>query len=250
MMRDIPIIYSGPMVRALLDGRKIMTRRLAWRDAKFGLQDYASEHLEDFDARGWKAVSESKGGEQPLFRVYKPTAWQRVKPGDRLWVRENVTRFDKGSCDQHIWFQAGRNEHYLDEVADPDGKWTLPEGPAGGAPYSVPSIHMPRWASRLTLIVTAVEIERLQDISEEDAWDEGVCCFAESLDRPGAWAGLSVEDRRALTLVNFGSAARAFNCLFDHLHKPGTWESNPEVIALSFAVHKENIEYMPTAVAA
>ena len=81
-----------------------------------------------------------------------------------------------------------------------------------------PSIHCPRWASRLTLVVTAVKIERLQKISVEDEQAEGL-----------------------------DTTAEAFDMVWDHLYGPGSWNANPEVVALTFEVHKKNIDQMGEA---
>lgn len=214
-MRDIPIIFSAPMVRALLEGRKTMTRRLAWRD-----------------------LNTKKTGRIASGLGKAPSPWQRVKSGDRLWVRESIQRFER---------QPRATAQYVADITGVPHRGVV-EGWCDGRAYwqwerpKVPSIHMPRWASRLTLMVTGTKIEPLQDISEADARAEGVCLFVESLDRPNSWEGLSDADRNSLVRVNFGSAAKAFNCLFDGLHPAGTWESNPEVVALTFTVHKSNID--------
>src|SRR5690242_10686432 len=76
---DIPIIFSAPMVAALLDGRKTMTRRLAWRDGSFvgDRLPKPSEHITHHNL-----------GSTPIPLSHPPSPWQKVKPGDRLWVRE------------------------------------------------------------------------------------------------------------------------------------------------------------------
>lgn len=225
-MSDKPILFSGPMVRALLDGRKTMTRRLALTSRKLKEESTATSYR-----------SSTKILASP---------WQRVMQGNRLWVRESLTHVTSDpvtadDCSLHCYsasIPAGMtsaNPYEPNYLFPEDGKPSL-------SPKSIPSIHMPRWASRLTLAVTAVKTERLQDISEEDAWAEGVCSFTESTDRPGSWDGLADADRREMTRVTFGSAAKAFNCLFDQLHGPEVWNSNPEVVAISFDVIKSNID--------
>ncbi len=161
MSKERPILFSGPMVRAILEGRKTQTRRVVklkegeWTDGNRIAYDRV-------DRRG--------------------TSWNETKlcpygvPSDRLWVRESyafadwydghapceVPRTDihdpygDGSIRQRVWYQADEqqwNPSYR-------GKWR-------------PSIHMPRWASRITLEVKAVRVERLQQISAADAMAEG-----------------------------------------------------------------------------
>ena len=199
-MKALPIIFSAPMVRALLDGRKTQTRRLAT---------------------------------SPLAKV---------KPGDLLWVRESVTRFDKGTCDQHIWYRAGRNEYYCEFAGGADVEWPKGlEGPGRGASYNVPSIHMPRWASRLTLEVTHVRRRWLQDISEPDAEAEGCNKAFEVRDLKDAFGKML----GAASGEGTGSTYRlGYAQLWDTLHdKPGQrWDDNPEIVALTFTVRKRNVD--------
>ena len=172
-MTDRPIIFSAPMVQALLAGRKTMTRRLA-----FGHQAKTPD-------------------------CFYPSVWQKVRPGDRLWVREAFT-----VRDGHVFYRAG----------------PISPGRSFDEPMMLscrPSIHMPRKLSRLTLFVTAVKIERLQKISAADIAAEGVECGK----------------------VGFPRAARAiFSGLWDSLHGPGAWKANPEVVVLTFTVHRCNID--------
>lgn len=234
MSRDIPIIMSAPMIRALLreieapGTGKTMTRRIAWRDAGFGLQDHSSEQLEEMDAKGWDVVGE---GNEGMWRVYKPSPWQRVKPGDRLWVRETLV---PGSCG----FDYDTPDDDGIDLSDmTDAQVEFWNRRAGGDPDDSPRvspIHMPRWASRLTLIVTATKIERLQNISEADAVAEG-----------------AAPDPDAVAKFGYPQVYKfAFADLWEGLHGPGSWDDNPECVALSFKPHLCNIDAMPEAQAA
>lgn len=184
MPRDIPITFSGPMVRALLDGRKTMARRLAYR-----------------------------GGNSADGCGFIPSPWANVKPLDRLWVRENfsgpydyrVIRPGQWCPGIPVWYWADGNPS--------DGDWTK----------NNPSIFMPRWASRLTLVVTATKIERLQAITAVDAFSEG---FPPIPGHAGAGA----------------SAQEWFSALWSGLHGVESWRDNPEVVALSFRVIRANID--------
>lgn len=222
-MTDIPIIFSAPMVRALLreadEFGTGMTRRLRWRDERdakkmkfipFEIKKplWANPRLCIFD--------EPRGGcHYPI-----PTPWWRVKPGDRLWVRENAW-FPEGrkNPNGHVTYQA---DHGIDRAL----KWT-------------PSIHMPRWASRLTLIVTATKIERLQEITEQDCEREGCRWYSHSK----SWA---VEDVPVGVLTSYiveaDTARGCFEGLWRHLHSDDAWDANPEVVALTFRVVRANID--------
>lgn len=226
-MNDLPVIFSAPMVRALLDGRKTMTRRLAWGKPMPGLY-------------------ESSGG--PLTPIPRPSPWQKVKPGDRLWVRENFSPCN-GSDDRNPKikdasyavladgaqvFRDGRQVAGLDEYAP-------------GALDNIvwrPSIHMPRWASRLTLTVTATKIERLQEMSAPDAIAEGI--EMESADPPFYYVpGIWPHSITAVGIEEPGRiphAVRSFAKLWTHLHGAESWDANPEVVALTFTVAKQNID--------
>lgn len=186
-MTDRPIIYSTPMVVALLENRKTMTRRLAWR------MD-CGKRVE------WSA-----------------SIWQRVVPGDRLWVRENFARNENQLSDD-------RMDRSMVYAADAKGR-ALDNG--SPKPWT-PSIHMPRRASRLTLVVTATKIEPLREISEKDATAEGV--FYDS--------------------ANPDTMRGRFRDLWIRLHGEEAWDANPEVVAVTFTVHKANIDAMPREAAA
>jgi len=195
-MSDRPIIFSGQMMCALLDGRKVQTRRLA------------------------------------IGKNGKPSSWQKVKPGDRLWVRENA-RFGG-------WDPGGDYEiASIGYTADGAFRSAKVPQPSICQPFKsgkkTPSIHMPRWASRLTLEVTATKIERLQNISEEDARAEGVTQRALS-DR--------AQDRFCRMKPWPELYRPMFSLLWRDLHGSDAWDANPEVIALSFTVHKANIDAM------
>ncbi|WP_341702555.1 hypothetical protein [Ferrovibrio sp.] len=218
-MRDIPIIFSAPMVRALLDGRKSQTRRLAWH----------------------------RRTERPsgcMSNVDTPSSWQKVKTGDRLWVRETVAAGACAPSKPSEWSPSfwAREQGC---IYNPSGLWyeaddTIPERTISSRGKWAPSIHMPRWASRLTLVVTATKIERLQDICEIDAHAEGIAwCdrWQGFTTNPGAMGG---EHYHA------GDPCKAFASLWISLHGPESWADNPEVVALTFTVHRANVDHLTT----
>lgn len=227
-MTDIPVLFSRTMIRALLDGRKTMTRRLAWR-CKLGPL--------------------STGILSNAVKV--PSRWQKVRTGDRLWVREAIKaaplpNFLTGEPTNAICgFYAADDEPVVEakgfNVAAP---WWHYAG-------ALRAFHMPRWASRLTLIVEGTRIERLQDISEADALAEGVTeenTIVETICYGGPPVEIT-EDRYFLPGLEFfepengwESAWDAFHALWNHLHGPTAWDENPELIALKFSVVRENID--------
>jgi len=234
-MTDRPIIMSGPMVRALLDGKKSQTRRLAWKRVQR-------------DKMPVLAVQQVVEGGQSYWVV--PTFWQKARPGDRLWVRETHT-FE--TCREIGWHEPPFNDgRPLRVTDDPDwGKfWDQPHyratDPTPDLAYDDldeaacrwrPSIHMPRWASRTTLVVTETRMERLQDVDVDAAKAEGVWSRA-AVDRLCDEAGLDALECNPI---------EAFAMIWRDLHGPGAWEANPEVVALTFAVHQCNIDQMGEA---
>lgn len=220
-MTDRPIIFSGSMVRALLDGRKTQTRRV--------LKPQPPEDVTSLEGPEWyaRAVVDRFGELQPgpdQFGVYTDEWGTRVRfqPGDRLWVRENFA----------MGFDYDDDEKPIGEVPKPfyaatyDGvRWyDTDKDEWRDAPRWTPSIHMPRWASRLTLHVTGVKVERLQDISEADAIAEGV----EDCDEA---RNIIYEDHRT-----------AFVDLWKRLHGLAAWAANPWVVAVTFKVVRANID--------
>jgi hypothetical protein len=201
-MSEKPIIFSAPMVRAILAGNKSQTRRI----------------LKDQET--WNRV-----GEGILRRYPQQRAGVPVCPGYRLWVRETCRPWgDDGSerlalaistCTgpEHISFRAT-----ADEAECAINRWR-------------PSIYMPRWASRITLAVTDVRVQRLQDISEEDAKAEGVECLKSGRGYYSAKHGKAA--------VHFGVyhdyAKEAFADLWNTINGDDAWEANPWVYAISFA---------------
>lgn len=220
-MADIPIIFSAPMIRALLDGRKTMTRRLAWVHP--GKSGRVAKRQPEWPAGMW------------------PSAWQNRQPDDRLWVRENLCQHG------HFGFPLGSSPQ-LREI-DNARVWSYDADAIGGHQRRIPCIHMPRWASRLTLIVTATKIERVQDISEDDAKAEG-CLHrflkaANCAPRSHYYIPVDLEKEHS-----GGTAKEAFEMLWRAINGHESWDANPEVVALTFTVHKQNIDALPKLAAA
>ena len=167
-MKERPILFSGPMVRALLDGRKAQTRRLLTEVQK--LHGYDFVHILSGETARVLTIKEPPGAAYAGFRhqdadqesspLYFKCPYGQ--PGDRLWVREKHARYGA----KETWC----SPHYF---ADSETLPSINERHDAGLLRTYPSIHMPRWASRITLEITRVRVERLRDISEEDARAEG-----------------------------------------------------------------------------
>lgn len=243
-MTDRPILFSAPMVRALLAGTKTQTRRLLSRgntlfDGRSWDQKVTDDDL-DF-AAAWIDQGPSPAGNPGPYlkahwnygKIYHPPSdeklvarlYPRIQPGARLWVKETwrtwkdldrikPTALPRNCPPSPIFYEADRDN------CDRHGKTRV-------------SIHMPRWASRLTLIVTDVRIERLQDISEADAKAEG-------LQRRMDW----LPQYRGSDTLPWRSEfpCDAFHDLWNSINGADAWEKNPWVVALTFDVEQRNID--------
>jgi hypothetical protein len=235
-MADRPILFSAPMVRALLAGTKTQTRRV------IKLPKWAAEPPEfEVDDIGVVVMCERTGCFADLPRV--------PKIGDRLWVKEQFIpdpsadddAWDDWKASYYEWSGTGCRLNMVPPTlrkptcvlfkADP--RWQGDQGFKWR-----PSIHMPRWASRLTLTVTDVRVERLQDISEADAIAEGIGrdLIPDGL-IPGGNTGFGFSD-----YSGFDTAKSAYAALWDSINGPGAWDASPWVIAVSFEVRHGNID--------
>ncbi|ASP63357.1 hypothetical protein [Sinorhizobium meliloti] len=252
-MADRPILFSAPMVRALLAGRKTQTRRTLGQFDVFRLPDGSGAPVSCLHMEG-----------EPLPRVTigRVVTERKLKAavGDRLWVKESwwiATMYSYGTtpggCEISPPPLAHRKRdpvHYDADGNPPNvGNRTYgPEGLRGGSfaapdPYAVwlkkPSIHMPRSASRLTLIVTDVRVEQLQDISEADA-------IAEGIERHhSGWMPYSTAFYEAdgVTPANYHLDPReSYRSLWNRINGFGAWEANPWIACYSLRVIKQNID--------
>ena len=212
MVKERPIIFSGPMIRAILDGRKTQTRRVVKPqpqliNGKFEMSSSESDAWPEPCV--WLALTPSG-----KFGLNAPPYYKCPygNPGDRLWVRET-------------WRPCGDDEmsmariealrpsiaYKADEEWDNDSKWK-------------PSIHMPRWASRILLEITDIRVERLKEISGEDACLEGTGF----IDRRGDLCHAGNHPSYSISI---------FSRLWDSINgkKPGcSWANNPWVWVVEF----------------
>jgi len=214
-MKERPILFSGPMVRAILDNRKTQSRRVV-----------KNAHGAFWDHAGYKPRV-SKLGFVVWFKVetneYIPYAPMPTCPygtiGDRLWVREKWAHDDPDCADvkcgniDHIWWYASENKIVADSFA--------------GKAHWRPSIHMPRWASRITLEIVKIRSERLHAITTADILAEGIKQTKDEF-----WLGplAGVPD------YPWGRAELAYASLWNELNdKRGHgWDDNPFVWVIEF----------------
>ena len=216
MAKERPILFSGSMVRAILDGRKTQTRRVL-KDRFWDIQSGPENCMNGFRRiDGGCAVFEIQDTVDSTHE-YKIRCPYGV-PGDTLWVREcwGTPDADHPQCVDGRKPQQGDHMVYRANPAD-DYQWGSGLPSQGGFVWR-PSIHMPRWASRITLEVTDVRIERVQEISVDDAIAEGVW-----LDPPDAHGFRSEVQGAFRELWDSINAKRGFG-----------WEANPWVWALAF----------------
>lgn len=186
-MKERPIIFSSPMIRAIFDGRKTMTRRpLKLKD--FGRSNTPGYEWTYRDKRMlWNDVNTELLLSKCPYGI----------PGDRLWVKETWGKH-KAGIDSVVYRADSENQR--DKIID--NKWKSPR-------------FMPRWASRLTLEITDIRVERLQDISEGDSGREGSYY--------GVGAG------------NWRNARHIFQELWDSIYGNfNRWDFNPWVWVIEF----------------
>lgn len=220
-IKERGILFKAPMVRAILEGRKTQTRRIM-------KPQYDGDAL--CSPRWFHTTKEDTHGQLTdgdlIFGTFDDNGEFGARfpygaIGDRLWVRE--TWCHAADDDDRMKYNADGNLdssccHYRAgglDVVHVDGAETksgLPKSPW------VPSIFMPRWASRITLEITNVRVERLNDITEEDAADEGIK-FDTSL--MGYWEG-------------YNTAREAFAKLWESINGAGSWSANPWLWVIEF----------------
>ena len=178
-----PILFSAELVRAILNGQKSVTRRVVLPSTAPRL---APEHMEP-----WIPVLEQETDEEGrlVWRGTHPEYPAEGKwftcpygaPGDELWVREAFRLSEAHEGRSPAEAAPERDRPFVPPVRyEADGAWSRASVISAGRLR--PSIHMPRWASRITLVVTDVRVERLDEINEPDAIDEGVDLSTVELD--------------------------------------------------------------------
>lgn len=207
-MADRGILFSAPMVRALIAGTKTQTRRTVKKAAA----------LDALAVFGPKFLTMPGNADLIGHAV-----------GDRLYVREtwqsNGLNWNLPIRDMR---RGGGPVHYR---ATDEGQWKAYWG------GWKPGIHMPRWASRITLTVTEVRVQRLQDCSEADARAEGVVQTGQVHKDGGRHFIVEGVDG-----IDCLTARKAYRALWDKINGKGAWDSNPWVAAYTFTVRLGNID--------
>lgn len=206
-MGDHPILFSAPMIRANLAGIKTQTRRVS-----------------------------KPQPEERFWEIFKRWPNQhhivRWKPGDRLWVREAHQIDADGALPNWtaygVIYKADGVSLELPEPIQYEGKCTLGLSWVSGR-------FMFRWASRMTLLVKTVRVERVQDITQTDAMAEGL-----TFDPLGGWSGNTTDNNLWMPAPEL-----AYASLWNTIHKrdgPNGWDANPWVSVTEYSVVTRNID--------
>ena len=221
-MKQTPMLFSAPMVRAILEDRKRRTRRIVKDPAEMGCLTGDCPHEAPLDC-----IKE--------ITIYGATECPYGREMDRIWVREEFYQFGHWEAVVGAKTKGGRQKWKF-VATKPDALYDAPasfrkgrhsKDPATDAWHKRLARFMPRSASRLTLEITGTRIERLQDISEEDAIKEGVdwktCPITESTDSIVKGYGV-----RKIDYVG------GFKKLWKSIHGSGSWDNNPYVWVIDF----------------
>lgn len=209
MSKEKPILFNDDMVRAILSGEKTQSRRMV------------AGVMNDNGIQLKKRTKTKSGITTHVLDAPKHGLCPYGNVGDRLWVRETFgTKISSVGGTPH--------EHYAYRATEPDAamcydcngdkipmKWT-------------PSIHMPRQASRITLEITAVRVERLNDITEADCWAEGI------LEIDGQFSNQEIVDMAVRLHLSIEDARVQYALLWESIYGVGSWDKNPWVWVIEF----------------
>ena len=236
--KERPILFSAPMVRAILAGTKTQTRRaiksvpsrmhygrdiMDWSLSGIHQEEYLEDHQLQVSDR-WYMDVQTDVDDHSREVIRCPYG----QPGDRLWVRESVRAADLDDFSRAVEYLADgacvRTASAEDIESEAFGRWEKlnsyrSNDAALDGGKTVPPMHMPRWASRIDLEVTGVRVERLNDISTWDAGAEGVNPFENPA---GCQAGEETANQAA------------FRLLWESISGADSWAANPWVWAVEF----------------
>jgi hypothetical protein len=217
-MKERPILFTSPMVRAVLDDSKTQTRRIASKPVRH-------PDLGNLYAPGALVLER-----EPQHVIERACPYGR--PGDLLWVRETCRADELPDGQDGVRYLADDHFEPIKATEDAADQWVTMHhyrGGSGGGMIgpTVPAIHMPRWASRILLEVTSVSVERLQDISRGDAMAEG-CPFP--------------------NMANATSPRDWYAALWEQINGGGSWDANPWVWVIGFKrIKGDDIDLTTTA---
>ena len=197
-MKERPILFSGSMVRAILSGSKSQTRRVVKPQPVYVQQSRGICS----SAPDWSHIIKCPYGQ----------------PRDRLWVRENCQGWVFDSTGESVVrFEADGKFEEIENSPDSGDRWTGLYHYRGKHGAMVPSIHMPRWASRILLEIISIRVERLQDISQADAQAEG-------------WNPLAEDGKNPAPL----DPKSWYQMLWNQINGAKSWDADPWVWVIEF----------------
>lgn len=221
-MKERPILFSAPMVRAILDSSKTQTRRVV---------KPAPEMVADKRIEPWS------GNPADLLNLLLASkrGCPYGKPGDRLWVKETWKPKISHSCGTdgcdcetvYVDYPAGGDGRYFN--GEIPAAWCMPQAAVRG--NSVPSIHMPRWASRILLEVVSVRVERLHELNEQDAIAEGIEQIPCEVPNTKLWRNYRPENGWTPRVC---IPQNSFRSLWESINGVESWLANPWVWVVEF----------------
>lgn len=263
-MTDRPILFSAPMVRALLDGRKTQTRRVLARARVFATPDTNPHTLSGNDMA--RALQNADGfqhlGEDGWFWEADAFEWQApaertrwlahigYAPGDRLYVREEY--YQRGHWEpvegertrggKQKWGFMPADAVVLFDAPAEHRKGRHHADPAAVAWHRRLGRFMPRKYSRMTLTVTEVRVERLAECSEADAIAEGIAEYPCEGPHRGPDATYWTAEKGHPEHGARSTPVAAYRALWETINGEGSWAANPWIVAVSFTVEQRNID--------
>ena len=216
-MKEHPILFSAPMVRAILEGRKTQTRRIIKPQA-IGMLEFSDKRgLKLWVREAWRIGSWREDGRIAVDYCDGPR---------REWLQMPVDT-DEQKCAYWRYIKQCNDDCAGLPQINGQWKWEPGKSPCRWRP----SIHMPRWASRITLEITNIRVERLQEITEEDAWLEG-CEKGIPTDNGGFFP--KEQQINEHSSIGWDCARDWFIDFWDSINKKYPWQSNPWVWVIEF----------------
>lgn len=229
-IKERPILFNGAMVRAVLSGSKTQTRRILknpYIEGEWSIKPTNEPRFQGHTHDWWLGE-----GTQPFGAIKSPYG----QVGDQLWVRETFQPiFAEGVTDfADVDYKTGEGYAPVYPATDKVVEFVSFDGDI--TTRCTPSIHMPRWASRIQLEITGVRVERLNDCSEADA-------VAEGIERVGGYASVSpwrnyrIGEAGEMSM-HCSAPTRSYMTLWESINGEGSWAANPWVWVIEFKVIK------------
>lgn len=223
-VKERPILFKGEMVRAILAGRKTQTRRLMKPQPHEDWRPLPEIHeIHKWNKTGDDFLLDRYGGPIPIGHGFVNEEGDQGyvsklgKPGDRLWVKETFCYVETLMDNEQCFYRADENEASVYQIEDASDMVSFDPKEAKWKP----SLFMPRAASRITLEIIGLRVERLNEISREDAASEGVCLPEDSKNFPDWYKKSNWPEEN-------------FRALWEKINGPGSWAKNPWVWVIEF----------------